>query len=502
MSKGYKYKVLAPKEIAKLLSTLGNQSILPPAIEQPTAEGAAGMYQTLVECAYSTDVQSVKSMANLPIHDELIHIYDEAMNIVTTFELAKQLTQINSVSDFSFKDIWEPEAKRLRIVFSGIINFLRYKEQQTIITRSLKEDVQMLDTRRLELVGNLNGLEQELAGADAQYQEELPALIAAESDAQHARKNLERVQKNREVAERANEVYEAEKKAQQTKVTEKQRFITQLRDEESDLQGQIAEDPQGLEQDIQDLQGTHQQKKACVEDKVNEKRAKAQRDQALGRVVSQLEGYKEVLDKAAKETANAEAAAARLQKVRDDHSKSISMQEARRTTRLDLEERIRSMQNEIESSKSLHAEREQHIRNQNNCVLQQHQDLLQKRSKEQQEYHALQTEKEKVEAAVASEKRAHDEAMADMLGQEQAMIGGVEAYTQGIEALLQAQGGPKVSLMPPNGRSGAEAADKSGRSASRDGQVGYRIACSPSPAKSLLRSPAAADRWMCRSPVG
>merc|ERR1719238_811189 len=104
---------------------------------------------------------------------QYMEIFDEAMDAISIFKLARELAFINRVEDFNMKDIWDPQPKRVRAVLSGMINFCRYKESQTNVITTMKQEVQALDSVRLELVDRSMATGHELAEAQAQHSAEL-----------------------------------------------------------------------------------------------------------------------------------------------------------------------------------------------------------------------------------------------------------------------------------------------------------------------------------------
>eukprot|EP00929_Paragymnodinium_shiwhaense_P015962 TRINITY_DN124061_c0_g1_i1.p1 TRINITY_DN124061_c0_g1~~TRINITY_DN124061_c0_g1_i1.p1 ORF type:complete len:502 (+),score=196.69 TRINITY_DN124061_c0_g1_i1:83-1588(+) len=500
MMKGNLFKMVTPKEIAQVLNAVGMHAAAASQIEQPTPEATAAMFQALSEFSYDMDVPSVKAQAQMPglQHAE---IYDEAMDVLIIFKLSRQLAFVNGLDDFSWKDVWEPSAKRLRAVLSGFVNFCRYKEAQTFMITSLKEDVQALDTQRLDLVDKCDQVQQELGAANAQHQEELPSMWAAETEVQNSRSSLERLQKQRQGADRVLEDEESKLKAKKEKISERSDLLRQLQEQRADLQGQIAESPKGLEQEIEELQVCLRQKKAFVEERGDEKRARTQRDQALARVNNHLQGYVEVLDVGAQLGEKVSGAADAAKKAREELAALQKASEAKLSEEAELEERVRQIQLETERANEVHDARIGEFEARRQAALQQNQAIVEKRTEEQKRYHSLQAEREKLEGEIAAERRAHEAEMAELLSQERKIFEAAEVYADGMESLLQSYGGAEVLpsrtevVFPPRSRA-PQATD-------------YRIACSPSPAKSL-RSPAAdrhparspvSDRWLCRSPV-
>merc|ERR1719238_1027473 len=155
------------------------------------------------------EIQLVKARAAEAQHvGQCMEIFDEAMDAISIFKLARELASINRVEDFSMKDIWDPQAKRLRAVLSGMINFCRYKESQTNVITSMKQEVQALDSIRLDLVDKSNAIGHELAEAQAQHSAELQDMYTAENEMQEAQNMVDKLNKQKNAADKLFETAE------------------------------------------------------------------------------------------------------------------------------------------------------------------------------------------------------------------------------------------------------------------------------------------------------
>ena len=104
------------------------------------------------------------------------------------------------------KDIWDPQYKRLRAVLSGMINFCRYKENQTNIITVLKQDLGAIQNTRLELVDKANASGHDLAVAQAQHSAELQDMWDAENELQEATSMVQKLEKLKTAADRVHDI--------------------------------------------------------------------------------------------------------------------------------------------------------------------------------------------------------------------------------------------------------------------------------------------------------
>jgi len=484
MMKGFAFKLLPPKDIVGVLNMIGgiHPAVTGENIDRPLPENAFAFFSALSEFAYDMDAQQVKAaMPGVIAHPE---IYDEAMDVLTVFKLSRQLAMINLVDDFNFKDFWEPGSKRFRAILSGFINFCRYKEAKVIVITEMKEDVQALDGQRLELVDQMHKVDGELAAAQERHNAELHDMWTAENEAAEAKTTVEKLTKTRHAADRVVESAEKNLHSAKEQCTQSEQRIEQLREQVSSLQGQIAESPEGLEKEIKELQDGVRQQKAWLEEKAGERRARKERDQILGRLVSHVENYREELNRVQQSATASKNAHNRTEAARDELANLRQMLEARRQEELDFEQSIKSVTADTERTKQAHAERMEQLEVRRQEALAQHQELAAKRSEEHKQLQVLQSQRLELEAEVAQARRAHEAEMSELHSQRKAVLETAESYNQSLEALLQL-----------HSSGGLEAAAK-GPLASPDvlAQQRRRVLCSPSPAR------AAAEQKLLMSP--
>ncbi|CAJ1348842.1 unnamed protein product [Effrenium voratum] len=439
MIKGFAFKILSPRDITGVLNMIGvHPAVLPENIERPAADNAMSFFNALAEFAYDMDSQQMK--AQMPGGIQYPEIYDEAMDVLTVFKLSRQLAMINLVDDFNFKDFWEPIPKRFRALLSGMINFCRYKEAKVIVITGMKEDVQVLDSARLELVEKLNQVDSELTAAQERHNAELQDTWSAENEVAEARATIDKLTRQRSSAERVVEDAEKKRTGVKERVRQGEQRIEQLREQVISLQGQIAESPEGLEKEIEELKGGVRQLKAVLEDKANQRRSHSQRDQTFARLIKHMEGYKDELTRVGNVAASAEAAKQRSVSSREELKQLRQSLEAARQDGAELDQSLKTIVADTERAKQVHSERMEQLEERRQQALQQHQELQAKRTEEQRQLHQLQSQRLELEAEVAAARRAHEVEMGELRAIWKAVLDKAESYNLSLEALFHEHG--------------------------------------------------------------
>lgn len=482
MQRGFAFKLIAPKDIANVFAILGTHpAVEPENIEKPNIENAGSMYKHLTEFAYDMDIQHIKARApevqgfeNREGIGPYMEIFDEGMDVVAVFKLARQLAFINRIEDFSLKDIWDPQAKRLRAVLSGMINFCRYKESQTNIITTMKEQVQGLECIRLELVEKSHTVGHELAEAQAQHSAELQDMWNAENELQEANNMVDKLQKQKQTADRVFETAESKLEASKERLTQNEQRAQQLRDSIASLQEEVAESPEGLEQEIQELQLSIRQQKVRVEEKTDEKRSRTQRVQVLGRLETNLSQYKEVLEKVEESAAVQAAACDRARGARNELAAMRTSLESRRTEETDLGQQMEQVNGDMDAAKQAHEDHLREFEERRQQAMGQQEELLEKRTEEQRQWSELQAQKTGLETEISNVRRVHEAEMNDFHARVSAIQDEGAQYVDMVEGLMS-------QYDAEAGRSGAVCGSRPSMT-------------SPGSARARMRSPASEKR--------
>lgn len=487
--RGYAFRVMTAKDISAVLGMIGvHPAVSPDAVDRPTLEVAMSVFQHLVPFAYDMELAQVRAQTPHIAHPT--EIFDEATDVLTVFKLAKQLAAINLIDDFSLSDIWEPSSKRFRAVLSGIVNFCRYKEAQVIVITGMKADLHSLDAVRLELVEKSNLAGDELNVARERHNRELQDLFAAESDAQEAQGLVDKLRQQRHSAERLLENRDAMLGSAQERATQNEQRLSQDQLREADLRDQIAESPEGLEREVRELHQAVRQQKGRLEEKVDEKRARAQRNIVLGCLAEHLKGYKEDLAKVHEAAGQAAAAKSHTCSAGEELAALKRGLEAQRAEEAELDQAVKQTQAELEKAKQAHEGRLHQLEARRRQALLQHQELHAKRTEEQRQLATLQAHRLELDAEVTGARRAHEAEMNDLRAELQQLREEALAYVQGVEAECET-----YSARTSSGDGAAKGKLLTASPEARRAQ--RRLGCTPSPPRvrcirqPLLLSPGA-----------
>jgi len=457
-SKGYSFKVLAPKDIATVLNMIGlHPQVTSDVIDKPTPEIAWSFFQHLSEFAYDMDAQQVKAQYPAVLQScgqQYVEIFDEAMDVLTIFKMARQLLLINVLDDFSLKDLWDPQSKRFRVLLSAIINFCRYKEGRVTLIASLKEQLQDHEHQRLEQVQLVSEREQELSEAQERNSQELRPMREAEREVQNAQAEVDKLKGQTKCADRVAEEMQAQVNVIKARLHEQEEQKTRLQEQIQLLQSQIADSPEGIEQEIAELQEAVRKERVRLEERSGEKRVGIVRNQVLGQLHEGLDGALQELARL-QEAAEAAADAKERAATADDELQRLKqLLEVRCADETDLEQRVKQVASEHERAKEMHEERIKDLEVRRQKALVQHQQLQTKRAEEQRHQHQLQTQRLELEAEVAAARRSHESQVLELSEKQQGIHDQAQAYIRQLDSMLLQLGEQAASQAAGKGKVG------------------------------------------------
>jgi len=443
MQRGLSFKLMTPKDLTNVLGVIGvHPAATHESIAKPNAECASSMYKQLAEFAYDPDaIAHIKGRApEVQGIGPYIEIFDEGMGVIAIFKLVEQLALINGIDDFSLKDVWDPQAKRFRAILSGIVNFCRYKESQTAAITTMKQDMQTLENVRLERVEESNSVGHELAEAHAQHCAENALMLVAENQLQESTDVVDELQKQKEVADGLHETAHARYEATNKRLTDAKERSQQLRDNVAALQEQVADSPEDLEQELQELQLAIRQQKARVEERTDEKRAQMQRVQVLGRINGHLDQYKAVLDNVGQSAALVGVACDRSRGARNELAAIRSSLDIRCTEELDLVQAVEQSSVDINDAKQAHDKQVQEFEDRRQQATRQQQELLGERTEEQRQWSELQAQRSVLETEIANVRRSHEMDLNNLESRLTTVLDDGAQYVDSVDGLMTQYG--------------------------------------------------------------
>jgi len=373
------------------------------------------------------------------------------------------------------------------------------------VINTMREEMRSHDDVRMSLVCKSGQLEQELARAQQRQIEERPAMWAGESDVQEVRKKVDKLQKQCQAQDHAVTEMQLQESNKREELANLQGSVEYHRKRIEQLREQIAENPEGLEHEKQDLDKDIRACRARLDDLISDKRSRVLREQVFGSLQSNVTGHAAALERLVELRQRVEAAREKVRRSRAELASAHRTAEIRSTEEVELLQLVQQDKMDMERAKEGHVDRLQSLESRRQKAAEQQQFLQARRTEEQRHQYDLHVTKMELENEVAAERRAHEMEMAELQTQQHEFVEEQEAYSKAIGALLysysnsdslRALASPS-ELMPCMG-AGFGATTQGFGSHITASPSPAKARCRPSPAKTLRSSPVA-DRRLCRS---
>lgn len=482
---GFKFKVLTTSELAKIVNAVSGLSagahppVTSDALDKPTPETAAGVFQMLAEYAYDTEIQQVKIEAQRTGTIQHQEIYEEALDVLTLFRWCRQVANINSIDDFTFKDVWDPSQKRFRAVVSALCNFDRYKESRETKFDPEREELQALDDQRADLLAKTNHMEEEVAQSQEIHLEELREIGAKEQEVEEMKSSLEKRMRDQQSAERVVEDLQGQLNAARDKVEEVERQIGVSRDEVSDMKARIAENPAGIQREIEDQKSIESELRERLAKTGDEKRAKVQRDQVLKKVFENCKEYELALTKTKRDADAHSEMRSRVLQEREELAALRARMDSMSNENVEIEQHSKQIGEELASAQKEKERKLQELETRRLHAYGQLTTLQAKRTDEQKKAHQVQAQKLELEVELDNTQRQLDAELNDLNADLAAKVERREYYDQQVDSMIsQYRGDMSGSRRAPS----PDVEDAAGTKRA-GGLRARRLLASPSPAR-------------------
>lgn len=188
----------------------------------------------------------------------------ESISLVAFYRIISKLMLNVGIEDFSLKDLIRPEAPRLRLILSAVINFAKFREEQLTIfeefsrrSEELSDQQNKLSKRHEELTSRISSIkskhnEEQLAAI--KILEEISAMIQALRDLKKEQNLL-----TGSLEELKNQKIELAKRLSETQVR-----LSNSRQDCIKLKSRIIHSPEKLSQIISEMQTSIQTEKLAI----------------------------------------------------------------------------------------------------------------------------------------------------------------------------------------------------------------------------------------------
>jgi kinetochore protein Nuf2 len=287
--------------------------ITPELLKQPEADKIRSIYEAVVERVLekTRDEYAGAREEGIPAleHPELHELSVPELNF---FRDLFQVMQACGIQDFTLRDVSNPTDKRTCAILSGIINFVRFREDQIQTYNSLTGQTELLVTERdaiaeeeLKSATELAALREEVAAEEPQVKIELEAVSKAQTTIS---------QLNEQQAALQNQIHETKGKIQTAvnKHTQLRDQVNTLKQNNLRLRSMIVQSPEKAKRNIEEMAVSLEKERKVTLDYEAKQRELQARVDHMYRINHDLKGCMQLLELTATEFSRKDEVKARI----------------------------------------------------------------------------------------------------------------------------------------------------------------------------------------------
>lgn len=276
--------LFAEKDICIFLSELG-MSASAEQLGKPTFEFVQPVFENLVTALMGVTREELQQPVFMAIDAvEFPELHDESIPALAFIRHLARLLQSAGVRDFSLKDLYKPEAPRLRRHLSAILNFAMFREEKLAAYTALQEQLEGLlqdkeaaSAENSQLQGELARLQEERA-----CQQPQAAALDAERKALHAENQALNMQQA--ALSRENQQLHSSDNKLKDEASQLRYKLSQAQGQGELLRSQIVQSPQKVQALLAEISTAVERERGCVADAERRSRELGARLELVGKV--------------------------------------------------------------------------------------------------------------------------------------------------------------------------------------------------------------------------
>ncbi|GES92622.1 kinetochore protein Nuf2 [Rhizophagus clarus] len=354
-------------------------------------ETTGGIFEQFDVLALQSMQEILQEIYSLDYQD----IYTVQMNAMSFYIKMRKFMQVVGISDFNYGDIIRPEPQRLRMILSGIINYMKFREDQIKILVKMDEDVESLEAKNEELENSYHNLNARLNALKLQRKEQEPEVKRYKQDNENLMSKMRELKKKQTGLLSEIDNLKASRVEWTDKINNSQFLHVTAKQNLESLKSRIVLHPEKLKQTVEEMNNNLSKERedlAVAEKSIRETNAKLD---MLKVVEDEIKACNKTLDEVLKQRNNCDKAFKELRDLQEDvETKRQILREIEKKEQL-LTRQKQSLEERLKRQRDKHRQR---VEESENKLATLHKD-----------YEKIQEEMKEYELKAAEEKRSHDE---------------------------------------------------------------------------------------------
>ncbi|CAG8560875.1 6273_t:CDS:10 [Funneliformis caledonium] len=322
-------------------------------------------------------------------------IYTMQMNAIAFYIKMRRFMQVVGISDFNLGDIIKPEPQRLRTILSGIINYMKFREDQIKILSKLDQEIESIETKNEELESHCLNLTARLNALKLQRKEQEPEVKKYRQINETLMSRMRELKKKQTGMLSEIESLKASRVEWTDKINNSQFLLVTAKQNLESLKSRIVLNPEKLKQTVEEM-NNHLSKEredlSVAEKSIRDINVKID---MLKAVEEEIKVCNKILDEVLKQMNTFDRANKELRDLQDDvETKRQILREIEKKEQF-LTRQRQNLEERLKRQRDRHNQRVEESENKIAIL--------------QQEYEKIQQEMNEYELKSAEERKLHDE---------------------------------------------------------------------------------------------
>ncbi|ORY20756.1 Nuf2 family-domain-containing protein [Naematelia encephala] len=247
------FPMMTTSEILDCLSALGI-NVMPEDMTKPSANSVQMIYTALLDALMGAPMELLDGpRAALMGMMEYKDIYADALQFTMFFNHVRRLVSLCGIQNFAMSDLTRPDAGRLRLQLSGLMNFAKFRDERTQFIDALKLKIQRQADKTAKLRRNLDKIEADIEEITAKNAEERPLTEEARKINEGVRNELLELRSQQVKLSHEVEELKKERQAVMDLAATKQHELTSLTQHSVQARSRLVQSPDRIKRHISEM---------------------------------------------------------------------------------------------------------------------------------------------------------------------------------------------------------------------------------------------------------
>lgn len=233
---------------------------------KPTTAVVQRIFEAFADIFMGIGKEQLGQQPTFQVVETLEHpdLHLDSINLVAFYRLLLRLMTEVGIEDFSLRDLIKPEAPRLRLILSAVINFAKFREEQLAVFEEFSRRSEEAAEQRTKLTKRNEDLSVRIAGVRAKHREEEPATLELKEEMTRMIQTLRDLKKEQTLLSSELDMFKARKQENFEKLTNTQFLLGNIKQECNKLKSRIVHSPDKLLQIIAEMNASITNEKSNI----------------------------------------------------------------------------------------------------------------------------------------------------------------------------------------------------------------------------------------------